>query len=340
MIRSHVPFRSRELRLISRPHPNRTTDVFAIAETLMPAPAEGEVLVRNERMSLSVVVHELMVAETGLGPMPAYQLGAPPWMPTVATAIHSRHSDVVEGDLILHNLGFREFAIVGIGGWHGIRLDREALPTAAHFLLVPSGMTAWRGIVSLADVGPNDTVLVTGATTGVGSLAGQIAKCLGARVVGTTGTGKKIPFLRRLGFDTAINYKDGTLEAQLAEAAPGGITVVFDNVGGEQLSAAVGHAAERARVVLCGTLEASTSILDHDHVIDKEISIRGFISTFDPDDRSAFIGAISEWIAKGSFVFEPTVIKGGLESVPKAICDQLLGEHQGLTIIDISASEP
>lgn len=338
MIDVAVPVRGRELHLVARPGPDVAVDQFVEVEVEVGEPDEGQVVVRNEWMLLSVVLKELMEAEPNPDlPMPAYELNETPWAPTVGTVLRSRHPEVAEGDLIFHNLGFRQYAVTGIGEWEGIRLDRDALPSAQHHLFMSPGMTAWRGMVSIADVRSGDTVFVSGATSGVGSMAGQIAKCKGAtKVIGSTGSKDKIPYLEGLGFATVLDYHDGSLTERLAELAPNGINVFFDNVGGDQFTAALANAAEQARFVLCGTLSRNNPVLDHEIMILKEVTIRGFISAYEPGDREAFIAAFGEWLRDGRFVFVPTVVKGGLGAVPQALVDQIGRKAKGVTLVKLS----
>ncbi|MFI6299429.1 zinc-binding dehydrogenase [Nonomuraea sp. NPDC050790] len=167
----------------------------------------------------------------------------------------SRSARFRAGDLVQHVYGFRDHVLAAEGDASVTRLDPGLLPGPEYHL--NQGATAWRGMVTLAGAGPGDTVFVSGATTGVGSVAGQIARCRGAaRVIGSTGSKDKIGYLvGELGFDAAFDYHDGPVAARLAELAPDGVDVFFDNVAGEQFEAALALAAPEARFVLCGPVE-------------------------------------------------------------------------------------
>lgn len=337
---STTPTSVRELRLIARPDGALTPDVFAEA-TVEPAELdEGQVLVRNEWMLLSVVLRDLMEAEPNPElPMQAYQLGEAPWTPTVGTVVRSRSADYAEGDLVYHTSGFRDYAVLDAGGWDITKLDRRLLPTSAHFLSQAPGMTAWRGMVSIAAVGEGDTVFVSGATSGVGSLAGQIAKCRGAaKVIGSTGSKDKVSYLvDELGFDAAFDYHDGPVADRLAELAPDGVSVFFDNVGGDQFEAALASAAANARFVLCGVLSETFPKLDVETVVLRDITIRGFTTDYSSDDLDQFLRHYGQWTAEGRIAFAPTVIEGGLSAVPQALVDQLNRKFRGPVLVKLDS---
>ncbi len=320
----------REQRLVSRSTGEVTVDQFELVEVPVPEPADGQVLVRNEWMLLSVVWKELASIEPNPDlPMPTFALGAAPWSPTVGTVLRSAAADVAVGDLVFHNAGFREYALCAAG--EVSRLDRDALPSPAHHLSRAQGMTAWRGMVTIAGVGPGDTVFVAGATAGVGALAGRIARRRGAaRVIGSTGTKAKVSYLvDELGFDAAFDYHDGPVADRLAELAPDGIDVVFDNVGGEQFEAAVAAAAPKARIVLCGLMSGTPPTLDVEAMILKDLTVRGFITDGDFDE---FYEKLGTWDG----LLEPTVIGGGITAVPQAIVDLLDRRFAGVVVVKLS----
>jgi NADPH-dependent curcumin reductase CurA len=323
----------REQRLVSRSTGAVTVDQFELVEVPVPEPADGQVLVRNEWMLLSVVWRELAALEPHPDlPMPTFALGEAPWSPTVGTVVRSAAAGVAVGDLVLHNLGFREYALCAAADV--TRLDRDAVPTSAHHLNRAQGRTAWRGMVTLADVGAGDTVFVAGATSGVGALAGRIAACRGAaRVIGSTGSTDKIPYLvDRLGFDAAFDYHDGPVADRLAELAPDGIDVVFDNVGGEQFEAAVATAAPQARIVLCGLMSGTMPTLDVESMILKDLTVRGF-TTCDGDDLIEFDEQHDAWGREGRVLLEPTMVEGGIEAVPQAVVDLLDRRFAGVVAV-------
>ncbi|MFI6393232.1 zinc-binding dehydrogenase [Nonomuraea sp. NPDC050547] len=324
--------RAAELRLAARPDAELREDHFELARTEIGPPGDGQFLVRNDWMMLSVVMRDLMEAEPHPDlPMSAFEVGRPPWAPTVGTVVASRSSRFSVGDLVQHVYGFRDHVLSGEGDEAFTRLEPGLLPSPEYHLT--QGTTAWRGMVTLAAVGPGDTVFVSGATTSVGSVAGQIARCRGAkRVIGSTGSKEKIDYLvRELGFDAAFDYHEAPIAAQLAELAPDGIDVLFDNVAGEQFEAALSLAAPNARFVLCGSLSGRNPTLDLDPAVLRDVTIRGFTTPY--EDDPAWLEHYSTWVREGRFVFPHTVVEGGLAAVPGALVAQMNGRHRGTTLV-------
>lgn len=200
-------------------------------------------------------------------------------------------------------------------------------------------------MADIAEVGPGDTVYVSGAAGGVGSLAGQIARCRGAeRVIGAAGSKAKTEYLvDELGYDAAFDYHDGPVLDRLRELAPDGIDVFFDNVGGEQFEAAVAAAAPGARFALCGALsgqvgdsEGAFPRLDVMTAIRKQLRIRPFATFHTPDQIEAWNSHFAGWTSEGRFVAAQTVVEGGLPAAPQALIDLLSGAHTGNVAVRLS----
>jgi NADPH-dependent curcumin reductase CurA len=336
-----IPTTSRELRLVSRPADRLTQENFELVEVPTPVPGDGEVLVRNEWMFLGSVYRDLMNAETSL-PIPNYEIGATPWGTTVGTVVVSNNESLPVGTFVLHYNGWREWAVVSPE--FGVKkLDRSLLPGAEYFLA--NGPTAWRGIVEMADAGEGDVVFVSGATGAVGSLAGQIAKARGAKlVIGSTGSKEKVDFLvNEAGFDAAFDYHDGPVLDRLRELAPDGITVCFDNVGGDQFEAAVEHARPGARFALCGALSGQIGGTDGDHprlalmrAIAKQLTFRGF-ATFDTEEQlAAWNQTFAGWLNEGRISFAHTVVKGGVAAAADAFIALLDKKYAGTVVLQLN----
>lgn len=296
----------------------------------------GEVRVRNDFMQVTAVMADLMTEDPGL-PMPSYPVGEPLWGGAVGTVIESA-SDLPVGTVVQHMNGWREEFTAPAFSVYPVPV--EVLPGAEYVL--NQGVTAYHGMVDIAAVGEGDVVFVSGAAGGVGSLAGQIAKALGAKtVIGSAGSAEKVKYLvEELGFDAGINYRDGLVEEQLAELAPEGIDVFFDTVGGAQFEAAVQAAAPNARFALCGALAgqigggtAGSPRLDIMTAIIKQLIIRPFSTFHTPEQLAAWGTHYGQWLADGKIVFPHTIIDGGLEAAPAVLDALLKGKYRGNVLV-------
>jgi NADPH-dependent curcumin reductase CurA len=244
--------------------------------------------------------------------------------------------------MVSHRLGWREFAAGEASGFE--MLDADALPSlSAH--LAP-GLTAYVGL-DLADLRPGDTVFVSSAAGGVGSLAGQMARLRGAgRVIGSAGSSVKAAMLtRELGFDAAFDYHHTPVAEQLRTAAPGGIDVYFDNVGGAQLAAAIEVMNPGGRIVLCGAMASQGGAVASQGqdgvppppwnqllVIVKRLRLIGFTGG-DHHERSAqYLADFARWLRSGEIRYSETILDG-LAAAPQAFCDVLRGRYVGRVVI-------
>jgi NADPH-dependent curcumin reductase CurA len=335
---TQVPETGKEVRLASYPDGEVRADNFEVVEVPVPQPGEGQVVVRNAFMSLGTVYLDQMKPATEI-PIPVFTIGGPLWGRTVGRVVRSNSPDLVEGDLVEHFNGWREYATGYAGGF--FKRDPGLFPSPDYFL--SNGPTAWRGMVDIAAVGEGDVVFVSGATSGVGCLAGQIAKALGAKtVIGSTGTASKVDFLvKEAGYDAAFDYHDGPVADQLRALAPDGISVYFDNVGGEQFEAAVQAAARGARFALCGSLPAQHGLdsrprLDLQSLIPRELSFKGFATLHTPDQITGWNATFSDWLADGRVSFPRTIVEGGVPALPQAVVDHLAGRFSGTALVDLS----
>ncbi|MFJ8670979.1 zinc-binding dehydrogenase [Streptomyces sp. NPDC093589] len=328
----------REVRLAARPRGPVTDDLFEIVEVPVPEPAAGQVLVRTTHMGVAAVMRTLM-DETSVVPMPPYEVGAPLHGAAVGEVVAAPGTDLHPGDLVEHRLGWREYALLDAADVH--RLDPALLPDPAAHL--SQGPTALMGIARGAEVRPGDTVFVTGAAGGVGSLAGQIARQYGAaRVLGSTGSQQKADrLIAEFGYDAAVIRGAGPIEEQLRKAAPEGIDALFDNVGGEQLQAALAVANRGARLAIVGALSSqlsddapATTAIDTLSLLARGITLRG-VALFDHLDL------IPEWnqrfaagLRDGSLTF-PHARLQGIEQAPRALRELTEGRHMGAVIVEL-----
>jgi hypothetical protein len=227
-------------------------------------------------------------------------------------------------------------------GW---RLDPQAAPvsTALGVLGMP-GFTAWHGMFRLGRPQEGETVLVSGAAGAVGSAAGQMAAIAGCRVIGSAGSVEKLAWLRELGFDDVFNYREQSPREALAELAPDGIDIYFDNVGGDHLEAAIGSLRTHGRVVACGSIsryndaEPSPGPRNMFLVVTKRLRIEGFIIRDHYDRFGEFVAEASEWVRDGRLRYRETVVDG-IENAPKAFLGLLRGENIGKMLVKVGPDD-
>jgi NADPH-dependent curcumin reductase CurA len=226
-----LPVAAREIQLASRPVGRPAPENFRLAESPLPELGEGQILVRNLYMSVDPYMRGRMNDVKSYSA--PFALDAALDVGAVGEVIASRSGRHKEGDVVVHSLGWRDYAVVDAKTATPARTD---MAPASAFLgaLGMTGLTAYAGLLKVAEFTPGDAVFVSGAAGAVGSLVGQIAKAMGAsRVVGSAGSPAKVARLLELGFDAAFDYHDGPVREQLEKAAgPAGIDVYFDNVGG------------------------------------------------------------------------------------------------------------
>jgi NADPH-dependent curcumin reductase CurA len=330
--------RGREIRLAARPTGAPTPDNFELAEVDVPGPAEGEIVVRNLVMSVDPYMRGRM--DDARSYVPPYQLGAPLDGGAVGEVVASANPNLAVGDTVLHNLGWRDYAVVPTGGAR--RVDPKAAPSLSAYLgvLGMPGLTAYVGLLDIAAMQPGETVFVSGAAGAVGSIVGQIAKARGAaRVVGSAGSAAKVERLRELGFDAAFDYHDGPVRHRLKEAAPDGIDVYFDNVGGEQLEAAIGAMRQYGRIALCGAISQyntpSGGIRNLGLAVGKRLTLRGYIITDHGQRMKEFVPEMAGWLRDGRVRYDETVVDG-LENAPSAFIGLLAGKNTGKMIVRLA----
>ena len=332
---------SREIRLVARPRGFPDEELFEVAETTIPDPAEGQVLIRNAFFSVDPYMRPRMNdVRSYVAP---FTLGEAMTGGAVGRVAASRDERYAEGDWVLHYMGWREWALTD--GAAVRRLDPDAAPvsTALGVLGMP-GFTAWYGMFVLGRPQEGDTVLVSGAAGAVGSAAGQMAAIAGCRVVGSAGSVEKLAWLRELGFDGVFNYREQSPREALAELAPDGIDIYFDNVGGDHLEAAIGALRTHGRVVACGSIsryndaEPSAGPRNMFLVVTKRLRIEGFIIRDHYDRFGEFVTEASEWVRDGRLRYRETVVDG-IENAPKAFLGLLRGENIGKMLVKVGPAD-
>lgn len=332
--------RNRQIHLASRPDGACTLDNFRLTETEVRPPDDGEVVVRNSHISVDPYMRGRM--NDARSYVPSFQVGEVLDGGALGEVIESRSPDLDVGDIVTHNFGWREYATSKASDFR--RVDTTSIPATAYLsALSMIGLTAWVGLVDIAEMKEGDAVFVSGAAGAVGSMAAQIARLRGAsRVVGSAGSDEKVRWLTgELGLDAAFNYRNGPVGAQLREAAPDGIDVYFDNVGGEHLEAAIASLHPHGRAALCGMISqynASTPAPGPRNLplcVSKRLTLRGFIIIDHQDRVGDFISEVAPWIAEGKIITRETVVEG-IENAPDAFIGLLRGDNIGKMLVRTS----
>ena len=334
-----MTLRSREVRLKRRPVGTPALEDFEVAETDVPPPGPGEVQVRNAWMSVDPYMRGRMSDRPSY--VPPFELGAAMQGGAVGEVIASEAEGFAPGDLVLSMYGWRETYTAP--AQHLQKLQAFGLPPQA-FLGVAGmpGLTAWVGLLRIGELKEGETVFVSAAAGAVGSVACQIAKAKGCTVVGSAGGPEKTAFLREIGVDETIDYKaEPNLKAALARAAPKGIDLYFDNVGGDHLEAAMAVARPFARMVLCGAIsqynETQTAPGPSNMmlVVGKRLRLQGFIVADHMGETPAFLQDMARWAQEARVRWRETVDEG-IDQAPGAFLKLFTGENIGKMLVKLS----
>jgi NADPH-dependent curcumin reductase CurA len=333
------PTHAREFHLAGRPHGEPTPESFALVETPLPEVGDGQVLIRNTFLSVDPYMRGRMNA--GRSYVPPFEVGRVMEGGAVGEVVESRTEELRPGDVVLSNLGWRDAGVTP--GARVRKVDPEGISPSAYLgVLGMPGLTAWVGIVDIASLGEGDTVFVSAAAGAVGGLAGQIARNRGAaRVIGSAGSAEKVAYVtEELGFDAAFDYHDGPVAEQLAAAAPDGIDVFFDNVGGEHLEAAIGAMNTFGRIALCGAISVYNATEPPPGprnlflMVGKRITARGFIIRDHGDRAPEAWAELGGWLREGRLRFRETVVEG-FERMPEALIGLLRGDNVGKMVVKV-----
>jgi NADPH-dependent curcumin reductase CurA len=334
----HTP-ESRVWTLDRRPTGRPTPDCFSLDHRPRPTAAAGEVLVRTRSLSVDPYMRGRMRAEASYAE--PWAVGEPLEGGVVGEVVSGPGTAFEAGDLVVGTL---EWADVSTAPAHELtRVDVGDHPasTALGVLGMP-GRTAYFGMREVVAPQPGETVVVSAAAGAVGSVAGQLASMAGARVVGTAGSDRKVEWLRDLGFDAAINYREcESYDAAMAEAAPDGVDAYFDNVGGPLTDAVFDHLAVDARVAVCGQIalynaaDRPTGPRKLWTLIENRARVEGFLVS---DFSARFDAATADlrgWVDDGTIDYRETVTDG-LERAPDAFLGLFDGENIGKQIVRVS----
>lgn len=254
----------------------------------------------------------------------------------------SRSEKFPVGSFASSSPGWTEQAIVQEKNLQRIDVPQGAKLTDSLGILGGTGLTAYQGIIDVAQVKAGDSVVVSGAAGATGSVVCQIAKLKGARVLGIAGSDEKVQWLKELGCDDAVNYKDPDFKQQFRTKTKGFIDVFFDNVGGEILDLALARAKTHARFVMCGGIsqynKGSGEVIgpkNYLNIIAQRIRMEGFLVLDSVEQWPQMRRDLAQWLAEGKIKSMETVVKGGLEAAEKALAGLFEGKNTGKMMIEV-----
>ena len=328
-----------EIHLTSRPEGVPDNDNFEAARVDVPTIGDGEILVKNEWLSVDPYMRGRMKDVASY--VPPFELGEAMQGGCVGVVVDSKHRCFQNGDYVLGNKGWRQF-------WKSDGKDAQkidpgtAQPQNYLSVLGMTGMTAWVGLTEIGKLKEGETVFVSAASGAVGSIVCQIAKLKNCKVIASTGSEKKVEWLKqRAEVDEVFNYKEtDDITAKLAELAPDGIDLYFDNVGGDHLAGAIDAMNNFGRIVCCGMISGyndespTPGPSNLFKIIGKRIRMQGFIVRDHQDLQEPFVKEMSDWIQSGRIVWEETITEG-VENAPQAFIDLFKGDKMGKAIVKV-----
>jgi NADPH-dependent curcumin reductase CurA len=331
---------SHQWKLVKRPVGLPAADDFSYEVVELPPLAEGEVRVTNEFVSVDPYMRGRMNdMKSYIAP---FELGKTMLGGAVGRVIESRSPDFATGDVVEHMYGWRDVAQAKASHFTK-RAELPGLPTSVYLgaLGVPA-LTAWIGLFVVAELKAGEAVFVSGAAGAVGTAVGQLAKLHGAsRVIGSAGSQAKIDRITtKYGYDVAFNYKDGKVARQLAAAAPDGIDVYFDNVGGDHLEAAIYAMNTRGRAAICGSISSynAESMPPGPRnlwmLTTKSLTLKGFTIPSMTHHTEAFRAEVAPLVASGAFAWDETIVDG-VDNTLEAFYGLMRGENTGKMLVRI-----
>ncbi|MCX2981821.1 NADP-dependent oxidoreductase [Halieaceae bacterium IMCC14734] len=332
---------NRQWLLAHRPNGMVGKGNFEYRETAVPEPEDGEVLIRNLYFSFDPTQRGWMEDKESY--LPPVKIGEPMRAGSVGQVHASRHPDFAVGDMVQTTGGWQDFTIVAPGSSiMGLnKLPEGVSPDLALSVMGITGLTAYWGILDLGDPQPGQTVLVSGAAGATGSVAGQIARIKGCRVIGIAGGPEKCAWLKDVAkFDDVIDYKNEDVDQRIGELCPDKVDIFFDNVGGDILEAALNHLAMNASVVLCGGISSynatepvpgPTNLMN---LIIARAHMKGFIVLDYMDRIHIAVPELLGWIASGELVYNVD-IQEGFDNIPDTLNRLFMGKNLGKQLLKL-----
>lgn len=338
-----VPSHAKQLQMVERPTALPEPHHFKLAEVALAPLGDGEVLVKNLVMSVDPYMRGRMRADAVYAE--PFQLGEAMTGGAVGEVVQSHHPDYQPGDRVLSMFGWRDWFTTTVTAGELQKLPELASVKPSLFLgtLGMPGLTAYYGLLQIGQPEAGETVFVSAASGAVGANVCQIAKLKGCRVVASVGSDAKAQWLKeQCGVDAVINYKTcGNLTRALLAAAPEGIDVYFENVGGDHLEAAINAMNPHGRIAACGMIAGynETNPLPGPNnmmlVVGKKIRMQGFIISDHFDQQPAFFAEMGPWVAAGKINSQETVFNG-LEQAVAAFLSLFSGDNFGKVVVDLN----
>ncbi len=329
---------NRQIVLKSRPETMPGLDNFALVESAVSEPAEGEVLVRTLYLSLDPYMRGRMSAAKSYAK--PVEVGATMVGGTVGEIVASKNPKFAVGDIVVGSNGWQDYAVSSGAGLR--ELDPAVAPvTTALGVLGMPGMTAYFGLLEIGQPKPGETVVVAAASGAVGSVVGQIAKIRGCRAIGIAGGADKCRFVMdTLGFDACVDHRASDFYEVLAAACPAGIDVYFENVGGAVQQTVWPLLNDFARVPVCGLIaqyNLATPMPGPDMftVLRKRLTLRGFIVTDFATKQADFLREAGDWVRSGRLKYREDIVEG-LENAPTAFLGLLRGKNFGKLLVRVA----
>jgi len=327
--------RNRQVLLASRPPAAVTPENFRVVDAEVPSPGEGEVLVRNQWLSLDPYMRGRMKDAKSYAPPVA--IGAVMEGQAVGEVVESRDAAFKPGDRVLAKTGWQLYGVAR--GKDVEKIDDSRVPSSYYLgILGMPGFTAWFGLNEIGKPKAGETFVVSAASGAVGSVAGQLAKLAGCRVVGIAGGKAKCDYaVKELGFDACVDHRSPTFEGDLATACPGGIDVDFENVGGAVLDAVLGQMRPFSRIIVCGMVAETSAPEPYAYrrmrsVLVNRIRMQGMI-VFDWKARyGEALDALSKLLAEGRLKYRESIVEG-IDNAPRGFVALLEGGNFGKQLV-------
>lgn len=336
-----LPSTCQQVLYAQRPTGIPTPDCFRLVETPLPVPGPGQVMVRNVLLSVDPYIRMRMEDKDSYAPVMA--LGDVMVGRTVGQVLASQAPGIAVGDWVVGRLGWSTHSVVAAAELQHV--DTTVAPPGAYLgALGSTGITAWIGLMLFGQPKAGETVLVSAASGAVGSVVGQLARLAGCRAVGIAGGAEKCALVREAyGFDECIDYRGADFAEALRRAAPQGVDVYFDNVGGEIFDAVLPRMNTFGRVPLCGLVSQYNAVEPYGvkqmrEVFNRRLTIRGFVLSDHKDRWAEATQALLAAYTAGRLHYRETVTEG-LASAPQAFIDMLQGRKVGKQLVRLHAAD-